>query len=207
MLPVRRLLRPARRLPWQYILPVFLVFFIEVTIHRARNNVPQPPRELDPPFFKGCQEPDVDAPRENAVFVMMARNSERAKANKAVASIERVFNKWFNYPYVFMNDEPFDDLFIETLNKTAAGKATFEIIPKAQFTYPDGFNVAAAQQSIQEQGAAGIPHAESEGYHHMCRFYSGSVAHTRSPPSPPQPQTQAIADPPPSTASSTRWKL
>ncbi|KAK8089771.1 hypothetical protein PG997_004732 [Apiospora hydei] len=170
---LRRLIRPARRLPWVYILPVLGLCFIEVLIHRSQYNVPRPAHELDEPFFKGCQEPDVNHPRENAVMVMLARNSERDAANRTIASIENAFNKWFKYPYVFMNDEPWDAKFIETLNKTAGGRATFEVIPKEQWTFPPSMDAKAAKQSMKEQGQRGLPHAGSEGYHHMCRFYSG----------------------------------
>ncbi|KAK8056959.1 mannosyltransferase KTR5 [Apiospora rasikravindrae] len=170
---LRRLIRPARRLPWVYILPVLALALIEVLIHRSNYSVPLPARELDEPFFKGCQEPDVNYPRENAVMVMLARNSERIAANKTITSIENAFNKWFKYPYVFMNDEPWDAKFIETINKTAGGRATFEVIPKEQWTFPPEMDAKAAKQSMKEQGQRGLPHAGSEGYHHMCRFYSG----------------------------------
>ncbi|KAK8048871.1 glycosyltransferase family 15 protein [Apiospora phragmitis] len=141
---LRRLIRPARRLPWVYILPVLGLCLIEVLIHRSKYSVPLPARELDEPFFKGCQEPDVNHPRENAVMVMLARNSERIAANKTITSIEKAFNK-----------------------------ATFEVIPKEQWTFPPGMDEKAAKQSMKEQGQRGLPHAGSEGYHHMCRFYSG----------------------------------
>jgi mannosyltransferase len=170
---LRRILRPARRLPLWLILPVAAAFFLEVTIHLSRYRVPKPAHDLDPPFFTTCQEPDVSAKRENAVFVMMARNSELQQANKTITSIDKAFNRWFNYPIVFMNDEAWDSSFIEELNKTSRGLATFEVIPKQIWTFPKWMDEDAAKQSIKEQGERGIPHADSEGYHHMCRFYSG----------------------------------
>lgn len=104
---------------------------------------------------------------------MLARNNELEKANRTVTSIEQQFNRWFNYPYVFLNDEKWDPNFIEVLNKTARGLATFDVIPQAQWTFPEGVDIDAAKQNIKEQGERGIPHAGEEGYHHMCRFYSG----------------------------------
>ncbi|KAI1279064.1 glycolipid 2-alpha-mannosyltransferase [Xylaria sp. FL0933] len=170
---LRRLNRAARRLPFFLLLLAAAPFMLEVTIHLWRSQVPRPTTDLDPPFFTSCQEPDVAAERENAAFVMLARNGERGPAKKTVRSVEKHFNKWFNYPIVFLNDEPWDARFISELNKTAGGKGIFEVIPKEQWTFPDWIDPDAAKQSIKEQGHGGAPHAGLEGYHHMCRFYSG----------------------------------
>ncbi|CAJ2501563.1 Uu.00g044160.m01.CDS01 [Anthostomella pinea] len=170
---LRRFIRPARRLPVWLLLSVATPFIFEALLHLWRYSVPRPATELDTPFFTTCQEPDVGAPRENAVFVMLARNHELAKAKKTIVSIERAFNQWFNYPILFLNDEPWDPRFIRELNETAGGKATFEVIPREQWTFPDWVDPDAAKQNIKEQGETRTPHAGEEGYHHMCRFYSG----------------------------------
>ncbi|KAI1660028.1 glycosyltransferase family 15 protein [Daldinia decipiens] len=170
---LRRIIRPARRLPLWLILTVVGPFIFEVVVHQWQYSVPRPASELDAPFFTSCQEPDVSAKRENAALVMLARNNELEKANRTVTSIEQQFNRWFNYPYVFLNDEKWDPNFIEVLNKTARGLATFDVIPQTQWTFPEGVDIDAAKQNIKEQGERGIPHAGEEGYHHMCRFYSG----------------------------------
>ncbi|OTA93530.1 glycosyltransferase family 15 protein [Hypoxylon sp. CO27-5] len=170
---LRRIIRPARRLPIWLLLSVAAPFVFEVILHLWRYNVPRPASELDTPFFTSCQEPDVSAKRENAILVMLARNHELEKANKTITSIERQFNKWFNYPILFLNDNQWDPRFIEVLNKTSRGLATFEVIPQQTWTFPEGVDVNAAKQNIKEQGERGIPHAGEEGYHHMCRFYSG----------------------------------
>ncbi|KAI5927735.1 glycolipid 2-alpha-mannosyltransferase [Camillea tinctor] len=170
---LRRFIRPARRLPLWLLLSVAAPFVFEVIVHLWRYSVPRPASELDTPFFTTCQEPDVGAKRENAIFVMLARNHERVKAKKTIISIESHFNKWFNYPIMFLNDEPWDPLFIQELNATVSGKAMFEVIPREQWTYPDWIDPAAAKENIRQQGETSTPHAGEEGYHHMCRFYSG----------------------------------
>lgn len=170
---LRRLNRAVRRIPIWIVLLTIAPFIIETLYHQWQYEVARPSVELDPPFFTSCQEPDVDGERENAVFVMMARNRERRKAKKTIESIEKNFNQWFKYPIVFLNDQPWDDRFVTELNETAGGKGIFEVIPQKEWTFPDGIDVGLAKQHIKEQGAAGIPHAGQEGYHHMCRFYSG----------------------------------
>ncbi|KAI0465782.1 glycolipid 2-alpha-mannosyltransferase [Xylaria cf. heliscus] len=170
---LRRLNRAARRLPFSLLLIIATPFILEVLIHIWQYQVPRPATELDAPFFTSCQEPDVAAARENAVFVMLARNKERQAAKYTIRSIEEQFNQWFNYPIVFLNDEPWDPLFVTELNRTAGGKGIFEVIPKEHWTFPDWVDQDAAKNSIKKQGEAGAPHAGQEGYHHMCRFYSG----------------------------------
>ncbi|KAI1121898.1 glycolipid 2-alpha-mannosyltransferase [Nemania abortiva] len=170
---LRRLNRAARRLPFSLLLVIAAPFILEVLIHQRRYKVPRPTTELDAPFFTSCQEPDISAERENAVFVMLARNQERFKAKKTIRSIEAHFNKWFNYPIMFLNDEPWDPHFVADLNKTAGGKGIFEVIPKEQWTFPDWVDKKSAKESIRKQGSEDTPHAGLEGYHHMCRFYSG----------------------------------
>jgi mannosyltransferase len=170
---LRRLNRTARRLPLSLLLVVGTAFVLEILIHLWHYTVSRPTAELDAPFFTSCQEPDVTAERENAVFVMLARNQERYKAKKTIKSIEAHFNQWFKYPILFLNDEPWDERFMTELNETAGGKAIFEVIPKEQWTFPAWIDKESAKDSIREQGKADIPHSGKEGYHHMCRFYSG----------------------------------
>lgn len=156
-------------------LSLCLPFVIDVLVHRRQWDVPRPERELDEPFQTGCRDPDVDAARENAVLVMLARNSEVEQANHTVASLERHFNRWFHYPIVFLNDEPWSNEFVEVLSATASGEAKFEVIPQAQWTFPSWMDADAARQSMREQSARGVRYGGREGYHHMCRFYSGYV--------------------------------
>ena len=177
LLPLRRLLRTLRRrVPLYVAVPVLVAATLEVLLHVASWRVPVPSEERDPPFGPaegGCREPDLTQPRANAAFVMLARNSERRKARTTVASIERQFNAWYGYPIVFLNDEEWDPLFVSELNDTAAGKGVFEVIPTDFWTYPDWVDPDSARRSIKAQGETGLQHAGQEGYHHMCRFYSG----------------------------------
>jgi len=171
---LRRYLRPRRRLPLWFILTVAAPFIFEVLVHLWSYDVPVPPRELDPPFSTTCQEPDTSAKRENAVLVMLTRNWELEQANRTITSIEKKFNQWYHYPVLFMNDEEWDPEFVRILNETTSGKATFEVIPPEVWSFPRWMDANAARKSIKSQGARNIPHAGDEGYHHMCRFYSGA---------------------------------
>lgn len=170
---LRRINRAVRRLPFFLLLVAAAPFILEVIIHVRQSQVPRPATVLDAPFFTSCQEPDVAAERENAVLVMLARNSERQTAKRTIRSVEAHFNKWFGYPILFLNDEPWDPRFVAELNKTAGGRGIFEVIPTSQWTFPDWIDQDVAKKSITAQGGVNGPHAGKEGYHHMCRFYSG----------------------------------
>ncbi|KAI1499616.1 glycolipid 2-alpha-mannosyltransferase [Biscogniauxia marginata] len=146
---------------------------VEIVIHASKYRVPLPARELDTPFYTSCQEPATDGPRENAAIVMLARNAEVQKARRSVESLERRFNQWFKYPIVFLNDEPWSDEFIETLNASTSAPTSFELIPKEEWSFPSWMDREDARASIQRQGEQGILYAGKETYHHMCRFFSG----------------------------------
>ncbi|ETS76175.1 hypothetical protein PFICI_11562 [Pestalotiopsis fici W106-1] len=166
---LRRRLRQLTPLLW-----VLLALLVEICIHVSKFHVPVPERDLDPPFYTSCQEPDTSAPRENAAIVMLARNKEFAEARNSVASLERRFNRWFQYPYVFLNDEPWSDEFISAIRATTNASTTFEVIPQESWTFPSWMDKDEAQASIKEQGDRGVMYGGLTTYHHMCRFFSGA---------------------------------
>lgn len=177
---MHRFQRMRRRRRWQQWRPFLWVLIVaclvEIALHVSQFHVPVPPIELDTPFYTSCQEPPEtppEYPRENAAIVMLARNEEVDKASRAVRSIERRFNRWFQYPIVFLNDEPWDEEFIHILNTSTSAPTSFEIVPKEEWTFPSWMDTQAARASIQSQGKQGILYAGKETYHHMCRFFSG----------------------------------
>lgn len=171
----QRLQRLRRRgLPKSPVLwGIILAVVLEITLHVFRFRVPVPHRELDTPFYTTCQEPEVNLPRENAAIVMLARNEEVEAARHSVESLERHFNRWFKYPIVFLNDDPWDDHFIQTLNATTSAETFFDYVPKKEWLFPEWMDQEDARASIKAQGERGILYAGKETYHHMCRFFSG----------------------------------
>ena len=161
---------------FQYRVPLLILLLAaiaEVYLHTRKYEVRQPRKELDVPFATSCQVPDLDAPRENAALVMLARNSDLENALRSIVSIEKRFNQWYHYPVVFLNDEPWDEEFIETMRETVSGEARFEVIPQEEWTFPSWMDKDLAKANIAEQGRKGILYAGMETYHHMCRFFSG----------------------------------
>ncbi|KKY27933.1 putative alpha-mannosyltransferase [Phaeomoniella chlamydospora] len=131
--------------------------------------------EHDKVFVTGCQnvEEAAKGPRANAAFVVLARNKELEGVIQSVKSIERHFNRWFHYPYVFLNDGDFEEEFKSTITNYTSGTVEFGKIPPTMWGYPDWVDHDVAREGIRKQGDAAIMYGGMESYHHMCRFYSG----------------------------------
>ncbi|KAL1953073.1 hypothetical protein VTO42DRAFT_3611 [Malbranchea cinnamomea] len=127
----------------------------------------------DKVFATGCLEIDTSGPRANAAFVVLARNKELEGVIQSVKSIERHFNRFWNYPYVFLNDGDFDENFRNTITNYTSGPVEFGKIDSTMWGFPDWFDHEVAKEGIRKQGDAGIMYGGLESYHHMCRFYSG----------------------------------
>ncbi|KAI9718399.1 MAG: hypothetical protein M1812_004120 [Candelaria pacifica] len=129
--------------------------------------------EHDKVFVTGCLEPQVNGPRANAAFVVLARNQELDGVLQSIKSIERHFNHWFHYPYVFLNDGVFNETFKEAIHNHTSGTVEFGKIDPSMWGYPDWVDHKVAEEGIQKQGDEAIMYGGMESYHHMCRFYSG----------------------------------
>lgn len=127
----------------------------------------------DKVFVTGCLEPQINGPRANAVLVVLARNQELEGVVQSIKSLERHFNRWFHYPYVFLNDGDFDANFRDTIMNYTSAPVEFGKIDPSMWGYPDWVNVDVAREGIRKQGDKVIMYGGMESYHHMCRFYSG----------------------------------
>ncbi|KAF4548127.1 Glycolipid 2-alpha-mannosyltransferase-like protein 2 [Elsinoe fawcettii] len=183
-----RLFRRRRRAGLVTIFSLLLLLVLE-PCHHAQTSypIPDPPESLDAPFFKTCQDAAVYAdntPRESAVLFMLARNSEAYAAAKTVRNLEAKFNQHFNYPWVFLNDQPFEKAF---KNKVSAAlspgtNVTFASITPDMWGWPDHFGPKQQTKAMEtwDRYAHGMSqsfvegtHVQKASYHHMCRFNSG----------------------------------
>jgi mannosyltransferase len=131
--------------------------------------------KYDKVFQVGCADPMEAAkkPRANGAFVVLARNKELDGVIQSIRSIERHFNRWFHYPYVFLNDGDFNSTFKETVVNHTSAPVEFGKLNSSMWGYPDWVDKEVAQEGIRKQGDQAIMYGEMESYHHMCRFYSG----------------------------------
>ncbi|EGW34005.1 mannosyltransferase of the KRE2 family [Spathaspora passalidarum NRRL Y-27907] len=128
---------------------------------------------VDEPFQYGCTVPNTDQPRANAALVMLARNSEIKDVITSMQSMERHFNQWYNYPWVFLNDEQFTTEFKQAVRKHTKSEVEFGVIEPEVWDFPKDVDRDEIKEYITKQGDRGILYGNMESYHKMCRFYSG----------------------------------
>ncbi|KAI1206611.1 glycosyltransferase family 15 protein [Annulohypoxylon truncatum] len=129
--------------------------------------------EHDKVFVTGCLEPDTTTKRVNGAFVVLARNKELDGVIQSVKSIERHFNRWYHYPYVFLNDGDFNQTFKDTIRNYTSAPVEFGKVGAEMWGYPDWIDPKVAKEGIAKQGDAAVMYGGLESYHAMCRFYSG----------------------------------
>ncbi|KAJ7896787.1 nucleotide-diphospho-sugar transferase [Mycena olivaceomarginata] len=100
----------------------------------------------------------TNSTRANATFVMLARNSDVNGAVQSIRSVEDRFNRDHNYPYVFLNEEPWTDEFKKRISALSRAPMEFGVIPHDWWF------------QMEDQG---IIYAGSVSYRNMCRFNSG----------------------------------
>ncbi|KAG2237135.1 hypothetical protein INT48_004637 [Thamnidium elegans] len=148
------------------LLPICLLLMVYYSTHNNNNNYS--PYEYD---YKHQKENIIK--RENAAFVVLARNGNLNGLRESMQMMEDRFNNKFHYPWVFLNDEPFDDKFKEWTTGMSSGKTYYGELTKEMWGYPDWIDQEKAKQSREEMARAGVIYGDLESYRHMCRFQSG----------------------------------
>jgi mannosyltransferase len=123
-----------RRWSWllRVLVSIIIVFFLDISYHTRNIRVQSLSKleESDRPFQYGCSIPDASGPRENATILMLARNREIWGALRVIESLEEHFNRWYKYPVLFLNNEPWIDWFILILTNATSGTVIFDVIPE-----------------------------------------------------------------------------
>ncbi|CAI4987646.1 CGH_1_HP_G0064730.mRNA.1.CDS.1 [Saccharomyces cerevisiae] len=134
----------------------------------------------DRPFYSNCVNTqdyllNPSYIKQNASFVMLTRNGELEDVIKTINSIEEHFNQWFHYPYVFLNDQPFEEDFKAKVRDVTVGALVeFGTIDEISWNFPsDVKDTFEFYNAIEDQGDRSILYGNLESYHKMCRFYSG----------------------------------
>jgi len=133
---------------------LLLVLFFAIAslyyISRSYSRLPFPPSANSfipggkepaklPPLFPIPQEPFLQDTeilrtssgklpqkgRTRAAFVTLIRNRELWDIISSIRQVEDRFNRKYHYPWVFLNDEPFTNEFIEMVTKMVSGEVSF----------------------------------------------------------------------------------
>ncbi|KAL1915601.1 uncharacterized protein VTP21DRAFT_6725 [Calcarisporiella thermophila] len=111
--------------------------------------------------------------RAKAAFVILARNSDIHDMRWTMRQLEARFNHKYNYPYIFLNDQPFSEEFIRLTQSLTNAQTSYGLIPTEHWSIPPWIDEDLARQSRERMQAANIIYGGSLPYRHMCRFESG----------------------------------
>ncbi|KAJ2963263.1 hypothetical protein NQZ79_g1699 [Umbelopsis isabellina] len=119
--------------------------------------------------------PDHISPDDpvRACFVVLVRNSELNGLLSSMRQLEDTFNRKFNYPYVFLNDDDFSPEFKDLTSAATSAKVEYGKVDAQMWGYPSFINQTLAAETRTQMAATGLPYGGSESYRHMCRFQSG----------------------------------
>ncbi|KAI5169385.1 alpha 1,2-mannosyltransferase [Pancytospora epiphaga] len=110
--------------------------------------------------------------KENAVIVILCRNEEINEIDKSIKNLEDKFNNKYKYPYVFLNDKEFTEEFKTKLSKTTNNTAKFGLVEPKDWDMPQTIDRQKAKTAWDEMARSGVPYANKESYHNMCRYFS-----------------------------------
>ena len=115
--------------------------------------------------------------RANATLVMLCRNTDIEGVESSMRSLESQFNHRYNYPWVFLNEVPFDEEFKTRVAKMTGGEVHFGLIPHDDWFRPDWIDEERMRKGMEDleklKNPWPIPYASSTSYRNMCRFNSG----------------------------------
>jgi alpha 1,2-mannosyltransferase len=128
--------------------------------------------------------------RPRAALISLVRNSELDGIVSSMTQLEYRWNRKYQYPWIFFNEEPFSQEFIvrnafllinskananlqsATQNLTKAD-CYYEVIPKEHWSMPDWVDEGRFMNSLEYLGAIGVGKGWMISYRHMCRWNSG----------------------------------
>lgn len=112
-------------------------------------------------------------PKAKAAIVILARNSDIEGLKKTIPQFEKMFNVRFDYPYVFLNDVPFNERFKKEMRSLSPAKMSFGTIPHEHWSFPSWINQTKAAEVREDMRKRNVIYGDSLPYRHMCRFNSG----------------------------------
>lgn len=113
----------------------------------------------------------IYARREDSVIFILCRNEDKSEIIKTLRNFEKVFNKKYRYPYVFLNDKDWEENF---KNEVAVAIGRDNAITFSKIA-PEDWNPSTPvteEMKNNWKSMAGVPYYDSVSYRNMCRFFS-----------------------------------
>lgn len=123
--------------------------------------------------IKTAEEDIKKGSRAKAAIVILARNSDLEGLEKSIPQFEKVFNKKYQYPYVFLNEVLFTEKFKSKIAELTTAPIKFGLIPVEHWSYPEWIDQKYADKSRADMERRNIIYGGSLSYRNMCRFNSG----------------------------------
>ena len=111
--------------------------------------------------------------RPRAALISLVRNSELDGIVRSMEQLEYRWNRKYQYPWVFINDEPFSDEFKAATRNLTSATCYYETIPKEHWSLPDWIDEGRFMNSLEYLGTIGVGKGWMISYRHMCRWNSG----------------------------------
>ncbi|KAI7907068.1 glycolipid 2-alpha-mannosyltransferase-domain-containing protein [Cokeromyces recurvatus] len=107
--------------------------------------------------------------KAKAAIVILTHNDERDRIVETIINFEDKFNKNFHYPYVFLNNEPFNEDFKDAMRLVVSSETdlNFGLVPREHWGYPEWVDEERTTKTRQEMNDAKKGGLESN------RYYSG----------------------------------
>jgi len=135
----------------------------EYTAASQPDPEPEPEPEEEGPVQEG---------KANAAIIMLARNGELEGAMSSMRQLEGRFNHKFQYPWIFLNEEPFTTEFKEQISALTNAPVSFGLIPHDDWFQPDWIDEDRARKGREDLVSQNVIYADSVSYRNMCRFQS-----------------------------------
>lgn len=113
--------------------------------------------------------------RANAVILILCRNSDISGIVHSIKQFEKVFNRRYLYPYVYLNDVPFTGEFKERVKQLSKATVEFGLIPHEHWSIPPWIDNAKVHRTLHSMKK--VIYGSLLSYRHMCRFNSGFFYH------------------------------
>lgn len=111
---------------------------------------------------------------ENATIVALVRNNEIAAIQKTIRQFEKKFNSKFQYPYTFLNDQPFTQRFMDRARSFTNAPVNFVQISPDMWNKPEWIDINKEALAMDRLEKEKVAYAKKSSYHNMCRFYLGT---------------------------------
>ncbi|KAI9253402.1 glycolipid 2-alpha-mannosyltransferase-domain-containing protein [Phascolomyces articulosus] len=92
---------------------------------------------------------------------------------RTLREFEDRFNRKYQYPYVFLNDEPFTETFMNSIRQLTDATVEFGHVPESMWSVPNWVNQTLMEEDLADMASRNILYGGSLSYRHMCRFNSG----------------------------------